>query len=234
MSRQNLQLGAEAKVNQDAADEVVKAYYPAVVSSADTARGHAQTAYTIASAVAAAIVAAGVFGGIDDASGLVKVLALASVLSWLIAAGGFMSAVAGAITAPNTGTKSTLSAFVTAVIENARHERRTVVKRAGLAMLVAALAMVLTVGTVAAAWLEDEPDPDVHGTFRLTRSGAAQLTALCGAEPRGVINASVDPGSFASKDEFVALDLDAADCGGTARTLRVRRRGVVAFLADAK
>jgi hypothetical protein len=63
-------------------DAVVNAYYPRALAVPDAARSRAQAAYTIASAIAAALVAAGVFGNLDQRPELVQGLGVAALVGW--------------------------------------------------------------------------------------------------------------------------------------------------------
>jgi len=225
-------LASSMPVNREAADEVVKAYYPAIVSAGDAARTRAQTAYTIASAVATAIVAAGIFGDIAQRPTFVKVLGALALAAWLLTAGLFMHAVAGRIDPVVDGEQLDVSAFVRAVITNARHERRVVVRRSATAMLAGSAAMALTLAAVVLAWLLPAPTEHVHGRVALSPAGAVQVQRLCGTRPDGGIGGWYDPSKLA--DDVVAIDVDADDCGGSRRTLRLPGSMIRGALADAR
>lgn len=219
------------QVDDRVADEVVKAYYPTVVSSGDAARTRAQTAYTIASAVATAIIAAGIFGGIEDQSTGVKVLAVMALVAWLVAAGLFMFAVAGQVTPPNSGEEPDGSAFVRAVIGNAHAERRAVAERSERAMGASVVAMAITLVAVLATWLTPAKSTKAHGAVALTPRGARQVAALCEQAETKVVNGSFDPGKLA--EPFVVVELDDGSCSGTARTVRLRKATVLGAIVDA-
>jgi hypothetical protein len=222
-------LADTTEVNSAVADEVVKAYYPTVVASGDSARTRAQTAYTIASAVATAIVAAGIFGGIDDATCAVKLLGVAALAAWLAAAALFMFAVAGRIDPPVTGDQPDASAFVRAVVGNAKFERSKIGERSANALRMSLVAMAITLVAVIVAWMEPTSSRAVDGTVALSPAGVAHVALLCGARPPNPMAGSFDPSSLT--DEIVAIDVDASWCGNAKRTLRIRKvaiRGTIA------
>src|SRR5437588_326206 len=78
------------KIDDKVVDATLNAYYPALIASADAARARAQVAYTIASATAAALVAAGVLTNIAAAPFWVRLLGTASLIAWITVAALFM------------------------------------------------------------------------------------------------------------------------------------------------
>lgn len=78
-------------VDSEALKTIVGAVYPAMLSEPTTVRARAQTAYTIASAIAAALVTAGVVAKIKEFPAVVQVFGVLAVATWLLAAGLFIN-----------------------------------------------------------------------------------------------------------------------------------------------
>ena len=105
------------------------AFYPRALAAADTARTRAQSGYTIASAVAAALVAAGILTDICDQQLPIQVLALLSIAAWVVTAILFMWSVAVPVELALPAVLPSADAFVDAVLGNARTERDELNKR---------------------------------------------------------------------------------------------------------
>jgi MFS family permease len=192
----------------DVRNAVVAAYYPRALSVPDSARARAQAGYGIASAIAAALVAAGVFANLGEAAGLVQTLGVAALVAWLVAAGLFLVAVSSPFQAASR-TQDSVDAFVNAALDAAQNERTKIdkwQKRAGLASGVAA---ILTVAALVAA-LVDTPSSRQAGTIDLTAKGLAAVEAVCGTKPTH-ITGSVSPDDL--EKNFVSLTLDKGVCG---------------------
>ena len=105
------------------AKAIVEAYYPAALEEADNARGRAQNGYTIAGAVAAAIVAAEVFGDIGKEQDFVQWSGVAALALWL----GPPSCSCGRSPVRSTSgapqSAGDADEFVTAVLDRAKSER---------------------------------------------------------------------------------------------------------------
>ena len=106
-------------------EAIVNAYYPRALSSPDTARARAQAGYTIASALAAAVIAVGVFSDIGQRSIFVQVLGLLAVATWIAAALFYQKAVAAPVEVIEAA-QSSADDFVKRVLSNARDERTRV------------------------------------------------------------------------------------------------------------
>src|SRR6476620_3952112 len=76
---------------------IIDAYYPLVVSLPEKARSRAQAAYGVASAIAAALVALGIFGKVGERPLAVQVLGLIALCAWLVTALLFMRAVSQSV-----------------------------------------------------------------------------------------------------------------------------------------
>jgi MFS family permease len=218
-------LADAAPIDNRVVDEVVKNYYAAAVNSADAARTRAQNGYAIASAIAAAIVAAGLLGGIDDARSSVKVLAVLAFVAWMTVAGLFMYAVAGNVSDLNTGEKPDAASFVRAVIANVREVRAAINARSGAAQVGVVIASILTVAAVVVA-LIFPPDSKSNGTILLTPVGAREVAGFCKISPPRRLSGSFEAGDL--NHQFVAIELEDEACKGTS-TLRVKRSSIVAI-----
>src|SRR5436190_378474 len=78
--------GDTPPVSQKAVDAAAGAYYEGAVGAVEQTRQRAQTAFQMASAIAAAIVAAGFFAHISEKPLWVKLVAVAAFVLWLLSA----------------------------------------------------------------------------------------------------------------------------------------------------
>jgi MFS family permease len=202
----------------DVRNAVVGAYYPRALSVPDSARARAQAAYGIASAIAAALVAAGVFGNLSEAARLVQALGVAALVAWLVAAGLFLVAVSAPFEAASQ-TQSSVEAFVNAALEAAQTERTKIDGWQTKAGVASGLAAALTVAALVAA-LVDTPSSTRAGTIALTTKGQAAVAAACG-KMSTKITGSVSPDDL--EKNFVSLTLDKGVCGGKSLVVSVPR-----------
>jgi hypothetical protein len=213
------------KIDDSVVQEVVKDYYAAAVSSADAARTRAQNGYTIASAIAAAIVAAGVFGGIDDARTLVKIIGVLALLAWLTVAGLFMYAVAGNVRGLETGEQSDASSFVRVVIGNVREVRGAINARSQAAQIATVFAIILTVAGIAIA-LFWPPTSKFNGTISLSPIGVKQVDILCGTHVPKRILVSLSASDL--DNTFVPIQLMGRACNGGS-IIHLRKSSIIAI-----
>lgn len=206
----------------DVRNAVVGAYYPRALGIPDTARSRAQAAYGIASAIAAALVAAGVFGDLDQRSDLVQVLGIASLVGWLVAAGFFLVAVSGPFHEASA-TQNTVEAFVYAALEAATKERDSVDRWQRRARFAAGLAALLTVATLVAA-LIDTPSDAKTARITLSEQGTVALASACGRTLTN-ISGTLSPDNL--EKEFVSITMDQL-CDGSAVTIAVPRAQIQA------
>jgi hypothetical protein len=213
-------LAKDANVNEVVVQEVVKAYYPSVLASADAARARAKDAYTIASAVAAGIVAAGVFGDFANQTRGTKVFAVTALLGWLAAAALFIYAVGGSTKPKSGGEKADADSFVRAAINNASAERRTVSKRVSRAQAMTVFAILVTVAAIGWAIFNTATPARKVGRIVLTPRGTTALAPMCGRSIH-VLNGSFDPGSLGSA--YLNVTLTGEGCGGAGVDLHLRK-----------
>jgi len=207
----------------DVRDAVVGAYYPRALAIPDAARTRAQAGYAIASAIAAALVAAGVFGGLDERTGVVQALGLAALVAWLTAAGLYQVAVSAPFIEARP-TQNTVQEFVFAALDAARAERERIDRWQERARVVGWIAAGLTVAALVSALLHT-PSTMSSGTLTLTPVGAQVVGTVCGGRSAKIAG-ELDPDSL--EKEFVTLTVDGTACGGRERVIAVPRSHVLA------
>jgi hypothetical protein len=206
--------------------EVAKAYYPRAVAAADSARSRSQAGYAIASAIAAALVAAGLFGGIDERSAAVKALGVLALAAWLLA--GFMFIVAVSERRPDPGEsrdpqkldehKGAL-AFVRDVMSDVKSERQNVEDRQRQAVGITALAMLLTVTTIVGVLIDQPANTSERGVFALGPAGRRAIDDACSKKVKTLVG-TVDPDHL--QEDFVPITVKAGFCRANKATLDVR------------
>jgi hypothetical protein len=156
------------------------------LSSPATLRTNAQAGYTVAAAVAAAVVGAGVFASVDDAPVLVQGAAAITLLLWLAAAWNFMRAVSiqpvlGGI--KHEGGPEVLAEE--AIAEQSLHAQKTA-RVAGIATFLTVV-LVLVQSNVPGSdrwwqqvWFGAATD---YGRVSLSAAGLKHYTTLCGDRP---------------------------------------------------
>ena len=207
----------------DVRSALVNAYYPRALAVPDGARSRAQAAYGISSAIAAALVAAGVFGGLDQRPALVQALGVGALVGWLLAAGLYLVAVSRPFQSA-AADQSSADAFASAALTAAKTERDKVDFWQKAAAFVSGLAAIVTVIALSSA-LVDTPTDARGATIVLSGKGMASMTAACGATRRA-LTGLVSPGDL--EKEFVGMTLDAGECGAKKRFFAVPRSSVSA------
>jgi hypothetical protein len=210
---------------KDVRDAVVSAYYARVMTSSDAARVRAQAAYGIASAIAAAVVAAGLFGDLDERPAGVQVVAVAALAAWLIAAALFLHTVSSPFDIslqPQTGEE----AFVNAALDAIRSERARIDAWQRKAQLASAIAALVTVVAFVAALRTDHARAERTATVAITAAGAATLKAACGRAP-AILVGKVSEASL--REQFVQLALEPGVCGRDSVDVVIPRSEVLAL-----
>jgi MFS family permease len=210
---------------KDVRTAVVGAYYPRAVAAADAARTRAQSAYAIASAVAAALVAAGILTDIGDRPEWVQILGLAALAAWLVTAVLFMAAVAEPVQLTLPARLPDADHFIDAVLENVRQERAALEGRLGPAIVGTKIAVLLTVVAFLLVLFVPEEATTTNVSVVLNDKGAASIEALCGTSAI-TVTGQVDLSTLAEK--YVPVTLNAESCGGQSMTVRLPQRYVVA------
>ena len=212
-----------------ARDAVISAYYPTALQAAESARTRAQAAYTIASAVAAAIVAGGIFGDIGAEPPGIQILGVATLAVWLLAAILFIHAITSSVVAPNTGTQPNVDDFVNAALDNASSERSTVVSRQKKAYITSVVAILMTLALVIALLIDDPDSESIAAKVSVTAAGKTIMESVC-PEATDVIHGEIDPTKLGSA--FVAVKADAGICADEAVEVRLPRSSIAAVVAD--
>lgn len=220
----------EDEVDEQAGEELIKAYYPALLGSADAARSMAQNGYTIAGAVAAAIVAAGVFGDFTSAATPVKWLGGLALGLWLLAALAYIHAVAGSVEWP-TGDAENLAKFTKAIVEFATTARKEVERRAALAQLLTSAAVIVTGAALLAAAVEPHRSTAVSANVLLSPSGVTAVSKLCSTHGN-VIRGSVEPEALGRTT--ITVTMKAGGCGEGEATLHLLGKDVLAIAKGGK
>jgi hypothetical protein len=167
----------QARVSAAARDEVVKAFYPSLLSAGQAARDRAQSAFSIASAITAVLVAGGAFADIGRRSDWLKGLGLLTLAAWVATAFLFLRAVASPVASPNQADVSSED-FARAVLANSRAERDAVQSRQRTALWTSGGAMILTLMLLL---FTSTPDNfrGHRARLSLTQAGDLAASAVC-------------------------------------------------------
>lgn len=217
--------GQAGKVNEKVVQAVINAFYPAVLGSADAARTRAQNGYTIASAVAAAIVAAGVFGDFASAVLAVKILGVVALVLWLAAAAAYIYAVSGRVPSAE-GIAIGADQFTLDVVQKAREAREKVEGRSSVAQALTFAAVIATAGALGTAAFFPHKSTTVTAHVLLSRSGVADVSRLCSTRS-DIIEAKVEPEAIGKP--AVALTPVPTACGSHEPTLHLLGKDVLAI-----
>jgi hypothetical protein len=202
----------------------IDAYYTRGLAATDRARDRAEKGYTIASAIAAALVAAGVFTDLPNSDTSVKVLGLTGLFLWLVAAMLFIWVVSVPVRAPKEQDWTTADDFVGGVIADIRYELSALRKRLFGALIATLLATIVTIAAFAVATaLPTGSDPE-KARIALTAKEDTALADLCTA-PVGAILGTVDPDNL--DEEFVEIKVPAGACNATETTIRVPKSAIL-------
>jgi len=221
-------VSTQPSVPEDVRKAVVDAYYPRALTVSDNARGRAQAAYGVASAIAAALVAAGVFGDLGERTTAVQVLGVAALVAWLIAAGLFLFA----LSAPFYETpppQEGAGAFVYSVLDAASRERRNVDQWSTRARWTSIAAGLLTVLAFGLAVFSDPPSKTREGRITLMAASTEAVADRC---PRlsATFAGRLDKADL--EKEFVSITPDGAVCGEEGAVISVPRAQVRAVVFD--
>lgn len=219
---QGAQTGAaEGKANEppeDAVKAVVAGYYTRGLGAVDRSRQRAERGYTIASAIAAALVAAGLLTHLEDRPIVVQVLALLGLSLWLATALLFMIAVALKVKVDEPAGFRGAGGLIAGIAQQLRTEKDIIDTRLLRAAIATGLATVVTIAALCYGVAEPSVSSPVKSRVELTAQGNKALTNLCG-RPVGVIYATVEP--VALKEPVVSLELPAGECGLTSTKAQV-------------
>lgn len=218
-------VGPGANVASEVVKTVVGRYYSRGVEAADRVRDRSERAYTIAGAIAAVLVAAGLLTNLDKRSTAVQVLVLSAVTVWLIAVVLFIWVVAVQTSSSDGAGWNDDASFVKFVADRVNAELGKLRKRQFGALLATGLAVLLTIAALVVSTTDSSGASPERARLELTRQADAALTKFCG-RPIGAIYAKVNPDDLGK--EVVPLHLPAGECGNRARTDRVPKRSIEA------
>jgi hypothetical protein len=206
---------------------VVEAYYPRAVAIADAARDRAQSAYALASAVAAGIVAAGVLGNFGSRPLLVQITGIAAVIVWIGAAYWYLQAIAAPVPLP-PARSLTQTLWVNQVLQDAFNERRIIDQRQKVANIVAVVAVGVTLAALMLALFSDSGSRESRALVSLTPAGASVTHDLCGV-PASTVEGLVVRDTV-GKEFTTVRGVNVGTCAG--KELRLSKAAVSAVLIE--
>ena len=205
-------------------EEANQAWFAAFFSSPAAHRSNAQAGYTVAAAVAAAVVGAGILTSVGSAPWWLQVSASVTLGLWLCAAWGFMRAVAIQPNFKGPAHERSPAELAEGAIQRTWQERSIIARKSWLAQRLGRLAGVATFVTIVIAMLSADVGNSVDSTVVLTPRGAEHFAELCGGRS-AVVAGSLDPGDLS--DDFVAMAT--TECGdGDSATIRLKREEIAA------
>ena len=209
------------------ARSVTDAYWPRALAAADAARARAQSGFTIASAIATGLIAAGLFTDVGDRAHKARYVGGAALGLWLAAMLLFLFAVA-APTGEPAEPQHSVEAFATRLVASVEGERRGIEWRLRLAVAVTSAAVLATAATVITGAMSWGIDRD-RGQLVVAAGG---LRALECAKNPVVFRGKLDVPTLQSS--FVIFTLDHSSCALPAgATIRIPHDAVLAFAEKA-
>lgn len=208
-----------AVIDNEIAKAATSAWLSSFFASPAGHRTNAQAGYTIAAAVAAAIVGAGLLTSVNEAPVWVQLPLLISLALWLYAAWKFMRTVAFQ---PNLGGVvhgSDEKTLARDALQRTWRERQKIARRSWQAQKVARLAGIATFIALTLLVLQPTLAQEADVTVSLTSSGAQDLASLCGVKHplANPFQARVDTARL----EDAIVEFHDVSCGGRQQTLRL-------------
>jgi hypothetical protein len=211
------------EVHEKALEAIVAGHYAQVLSEPATARTRAQTAYTIASATAAALVAAGVLADIGSYPAVVQVLGGLALGGWIVSAALFMHVSQQAKTtkaADTPAAEKLLSSreFVFKALARAKDIADAVDRRLNNAIRASWVALAITGFAFVSTLLWPAHLETAQANLILSPEGAKTVAPLCDT-PRTMLEGELQVGSL-SKD-YAVIEIDPGGCRDRSVTLLV-------------
>jgi hypothetical protein len=203
--------------DQKVVEEANRAWLAAFFASPATHRTNAQAGYTVAAAVAAAVVGAGILASVGSAPWWLQIAAVVTLGLWLCAAWEFMRAVAIQPNYKGPVHERTPAELAEGAIQRTWTERSAIARRSWQAQQLARLAGIATFLTIVIGMVSAGSGDSVDATVVLTPAGSRHYAELCGQRSR-VVTGRLDPGDLG--DEFVAVDVSGCDGDATVRLVR--------------
>jgi hypothetical protein len=221
----------------EAVQAAAAAYYTRAAGQADAARQRAQTAFTMSSAIAAALAAGGALTHISAQPRAVQILGFCAFAAWLVTAGLLLWAAVGEYRRDDSSPRPAPGVaerdggwvvvgnrnFIHYLYSEIEHERNAVYDRLALALVLASLAIILTAGAVGVRLFDHQPSakPRVEAEVSLSRAGVKRLSAACPTAPTiRRISGAIDPAAVGQ--EVVAVQVDPGTCDSQ-KTLNLHR-----------
>jgi len=215
------------------AETVMAEYFKRVVAAPDSARGRAQSGYTIVNALAAVLAAGAVLAKLPEQNVAVKVAVTVAAAAWLVSMILFLLAVTYTrgsklatedLSASDTqpaGTDDQLLADAGDRVRNLQLERDSISKRVTAANVLASLGSATAISAILIQAFA--PTPKYQIRLRLDQPVAA-VSLACG-KPVTELNGRVDLTKV--NDPFMTVS-QPAECPGVDR-LSIKRDLVIAF-----
>jgi hypothetical protein len=205
-------------------DPVREAYWPRALAAADAARTRAQSGFTIASAIATGLIAAGLFANLADRSHWVRYVGGAALALWLTAMLLFLLAVVSGTGVAALAADQAERGFSVGLLKSVERERLRVERRLLAAVVVTSAAVLVTAAT---AVIDNVGFVDRdEGTLVLTAQGVDALHRDCGGPRWRTRHGSLDVPTL--KSDFVLFRLQCGSYGK--RAVRIPRDDVLAFV----
>jgi hypothetical protein len=205
---------------------VVQAYYNRGVTAADLARNQAQQGYTIATAVAAGLVAAGALTNFSSHSDWVLWLGLISLALWFIVALCFVWVVAWPAAVGRDPDWHTEYEFVEGVATTVQEELNNLRQRLGIAIACTCLATLVTLFALGATAFDVGGTSTQKVSLAVTAKEDAALKSMCGRNLSD-IDGTVDPNSLES-DDLIVVTLPPGECGTQLTKVTIPKSEIVA------
>jgi len=198
------------ELSPDAVKAIVDAYYPNALATGDRLRTRALNGFTVASAVAAALVAAGLVTGLGRLGGPLEAAGVLAVVLWLAAAAAYLWAVTGRVAADKRPAAQSDAELANRRLDRANREVDALAPRIQRGFFLTLCGLTVTIVAIVIAAFAP-PDPRQWATVTLTTDGAQELGRVCGKR-RSTVRARVDPDRLGRN--LIAFRIVAKDCGG--------------------
>jgi hypothetical protein len=235
------------EIDDVVAEQVVQAYWKAVSNRPAASRARAQAGFAVASVITAAIIAGAFTRQVQVAPTYTKYLAVAAVAFWLLTAGLFMSAMTRQTPSQelnadelakaqrrdpnaqnNKPTQLPLKDFTLYAIRIQKEEDWRIKKSILGAQAASAIAIVLTLATVAAALFFSAQAPRRAAEIMVRNSYFQEFASLCQVTPKypsiHELVGTLDTGSL--NDDFITFAVSQGNCVGSGQ-FEIPRRDVL-------
>lgn len=221
---------APTSVDPEALKTIVGAVYPAMLSEPTTVRTRAQSAYTAASATAAALVTAGIVVDLSELATSVQVAGSVAIGLWFLAAALFINISRRVVAIPKgDGDLLTADEFVQKSLQVAVDESAALEKRLLWAACASWAAIAVTAVALLFALVDRPAEPaDPVATVALTTGGRASVQAACPAASSPIASTVTGELDLATLESDYAVVRNVEGCGDDHVTLRIRPQQIAA------